>query len=127
MSRLRLNDCTRENLALVAETSPLLASTPMCAFMQKYHWLAFFDERISGPRFCAPFFVDESAATQQRTTGLQKLRNGVEYSFRQLVALHLRTRIRETLSFSRIADGPSESTPRKARLCHDVVFLSRSK
>jgi transposase InsO family protein len=40
---------------------------------------------------------------------------------------NLRNRIRKTLSFSRIADGPSENTPRKARLCHNVVFLSRGK
>jgi hypothetical protein len=34
----------------------------MWAFMPKYHWLPFFDERISGSRFCALFFVDGDAA-----------------------------------------------------------------
>src|SRR5207344_1392854 len=100
-SRIRLSitlaSCTLPVVTPTVCTSPLLASTPMCAFMPKYRWLPFFDERISGSRFCASFFVDgdaaisrrvdDGAATQQRTAGLQKLRNSGEYRLRQLVAL----------------------------------------
>src|SRR6056297_2874971 len=43
-------------------TSPLLLSTPMCAFMPKYHWLPFFDWLISGSRQPFLFFVEGDAA-----------------------------------------------------------------
>ena len=49
-------------------TRLLLASTPMFAFMPKYHWLPFFDERISGSRFARPFFVDGDAAISVAST-----------------------------------------------------------
>jgi hypothetical protein len=71
-SRIRLSitlaSCTLPVVTPAVCTSPLLTSTPMCAFMPKYHWLPFFDERISGSRFCAPFFVDGDAAISVAST-----------------------------------------------------------
>ena len=43
---ITLASCTLPVVTPAVCTSPLLASTPMCAFMPKYHWLPFFDERI---------------------------------------------------------------------------------
>jgi len=40
----------------------------MCAFMPKYHWFPFFDEDISGSRFCASFFVEGEAAISVAST-----------------------------------------------------------
>jgi hypothetical protein len=40
----------------------------MCAFMPKYHWLPFFDDDISGSRFCVSFFVEGDAAISVAST-----------------------------------------------------------
>lgn len=50
----------------------------MCAFMPEYHWLPFFEERISGSRFCAAFFVDGDAAISVASTMVPPQVHGVE-------------------------------------------------
>ena len=65
-SRMRLAitlaSCTLPVVTPAVCTSPLSASTPTCAFIPKYHWFPFFDELISGSRFCSLFFVEGEAA-----------------------------------------------------------------
>ena len=43
-------------------TSPDCTSTPMCAFIPKYHWLPFLVWCISGSRSLLAFLVEEGAA-----------------------------------------------------------------
>ena len=43
-------------------TNPVSKSTPMCAFIPKYHWFPFFVWRICGSRSRRLFFLDEGAA-----------------------------------------------------------------
>src|SRR6202789_890633 len=68
---LRSSPCSRSGStvesATLAEvvasvcTVPSFASTPMCAFRPKYHWLPFLVWRISGSRLPASFLVEEGA------------------------------------------------------------------
>src|SRR3954451_23420644 len=60
--------CTLPLVTPAVCTSPLSASTPTCAFMPKYHWLPFFDDDISGSRFCSLFFVEGDAAISVAST-----------------------------------------------------------
>ena len=56
---------TSEAFAGVVSTlcvRPDCASTPMCAFIPKDHWLPFFVRCISGSRPPLRFFVDDGAA-----------------------------------------------------------------
>src|SRR5271166_2251677 len=65
---ITLASCTLPVVTPAVCTSPLSASTPMCAFIPKYHWFPFFDELISGSRFCSLFFVEGEAAISVAST-----------------------------------------------------------
>src|SRR6185295_8209904 len=60
--------CTLPVVTPAVWTRPLFASTPMCAFMPKYHWLPFFDCVISGSRLPSLFLVEGEAAISVAST-----------------------------------------------------------
>ena len=66
MHHLRVVHLAGRHAGGVHEPAP--ASTPTCAFMPKYHWFPFFDDDISGSRFCCLFLVDGEAAISVAST-----------------------------------------------------------
>ena len=54
-------------------TRPESASTPMCAFMPKCHWLPFLLECISGSRILSLFLVELGAGTKVASTTVPAL------------------------------------------------------
>ena len=70
--------------------------------MPKYHWLPFFDDDISGSRFCALFFVEGEAAISVASTIVPPRSSRAPRS--QMLGNALEDRLRQIVTFEQVAE-----------------------